>query len=137
MEALSRRKFIRMGISAALAFFITKMPLKLFPANSTEEDWVMPGEGRIIFISGEVRVNGIRVDIGDPLKEGDVLETGENSEAEIEIRDYAIFHVKANSTVQIEDIFKSPRINVKKGWFLIKGICDVYKINSSNELVKH
>jgi hypothetical protein len=47
-----------------------------------------------------------------------VVKTGDNSEAEIEIRDYAVFHIKENSTVLIEDILSSPRVEVKKGWFL-------------------
>ncbi len=47
-----------------------------------------------------------------------MVKTGVNSEAEIEIRDYAVFHIKENSTVLLEDVLLSPRVEVKKGWFL-------------------
>ncbi|HEA67331.1 MAG TPA: hypothetical protein ENI07_10990, partial [Desulfobacterales bacterium] len=83
-----------------------------------DEDWIMPEEGRVSFVSGEVFINNNRGDVGDTVREGDVVKTGDNSEAEIEIRDYAVFLIKENSTVLLEDVFSSPKVEVKKGWFL-------------------
>ena len=118
MKKISRRNFIKIGISAIAAIGLVKNPLKLIASNSPDDDWVMPEEGRVSFASGEVFINNSRGDVGDIVKEGDVVKTGDNSEAEIEIRDYAVFHIKENSTVFIEDILVSPRVDVKKGWFM-------------------
>jgi hypothetical protein len=118
MEKISRKNFIKVGISAIAAFGLVNNPLKLIASDSTDDDWVMPEEARVSFASGEVFINNSRGDVGDIVREGDVVNTGDNSEAEIEIRDYAVFHIKENSTVLIEDILLSPRVEVKKGWFL-------------------
>lgn len=118
MKKISRRNFIKIGISAMAAFGLVNNPLKPIASNTSDDDWVVPEEGRVSFVSGEVFINNNRADVGDIVKEGDVVKTGDNSEAEIEIRDYAVFHIKENSTVLIEDILLSPRVEVKKGWFL-------------------
>jgi len=118
MKKISRRNFIKIGISVIAAFGLVNNPLKLIASNSPDDDWVMPEEGRISFVSGKVFINNNRGDVGDIVKEGDVVKTGDNSEAEIEIRDYAVFHIKENSTVLLEDVLLSPRVEVKKGWFL-------------------
>jgi hypothetical protein len=115
---INRRDFIKAGISAAAAFALIKNPLRLFASGSKDEDWVMPEECRLSFVSGRVFVNNDRADFGDAVKEGDVVRTGPGSEAEIEIRDYAVFHIKEESTVRIDDVFLNPRVDVKKGWFL-------------------
>ncbi len=118
MKKISRRNFIKIGISAIAAFVLVKNPLKLIASNTSDEDWIMPEEGRVSFVSGEVFINNNRGDVGDTVREGDVVKTGDNSEAEIEIRDYAVFLIKENSTVLLEDVFSSPKVEVKKGWFL-------------------
>jgi hypothetical protein len=115
---INRRNFIKLGLSAAAAFVMMKNPFRLFASNSEDEEWVLPEEGRISFASGDVFVNNTSVDVGDPVKEGDVVRTGADSEAEIEIRDYAIFHIKESSTVRVDNMFIKPRVDVKKGWFL-------------------
>ncbi len=118
MKKISTRNFIKIGISAIAAFVLVKNPLKLIASNTSDEDWIMPEEGRVSFVSGEVFINNNRGDVGDTVREGDVVKTGDNSEAEIEIRDYAVFLIKENSTVLLEDVFSSPKVEVKKGWFL-------------------
>jgi hypothetical protein len=118
MKKINRRQFIKGCVSFAAAFVLIKNPFKLF-ASKKGEDWIMPEQGRISFISGEVFINDEKADIGDIVREGDEVRTVDNSEADIEIRDYAIFHIKENSVISVRDIFKKPRIDVKKGWFLI------------------
>ncbi len=54
MKKISRRNFIKIGISAIAAFGLVNNPLKLIASNSPDDDWVVPEEGRVSFVSGEV-----------------------------------------------------------------------------------
>jgi len=75
MKKISRRNFIKIGISAIAAFGLVNNPLKLIASNTSDDDWVMPEEGRVSFASGEVFINNSRGDVGDIVKEGDVVKT--------------------------------------------------------------
>ena len=118
MKKMSRRSFIKIGMAAVAAVGLTRNPLKLIASDSPDDEWVMPEQCRISFVSGEVFINDRRGDVGDSVREGDVVKTGVNSEAEIEMRDYAVFHIKEKSSVLIDDVLSSPRVDVRKGWFL-------------------
>jgi hypothetical protein len=118
MKMVNRREFIKGCIFFTTAFILIKNPFKLLAAKRGK-DWIMPEQGRISFITGEVLINDEKADIGDIVREGDTVRTGDDSEADVEIRDYTIFHIKENSTVIVRNIFEKPRIDVKKGWFLI------------------
>jgi len=63
-------------------------------AASRNKEWEMPIEGRISFTAGDVYVNDVRVESGAVVSEGDTIRTGPGSEADVEIRDFAVFHLK-------------------------------------------
>jgi hypothetical protein len=117
MERMKRREFIRLGAGVVAAAFCIKNPLSLFPAQ-TQEDFEVPKAARVSYLYGELLINGVSAEQGAEIFEGDIVQTGDNSEADIEIRDYAIFHIKANSTVEMNDIFQNAGVTVKRGWFL-------------------
>jgi hypothetical protein len=119
MKGLSRREFLQLLLGTAASLVLLRKPLRLLGSGSKEEEWEMPTEGRLSFISGEVRVNDRPAYVDDIVREGDVIQTGVGSEVEVELRDYAIFHLKENSSVRVENILASPKIRVEKGWFLI------------------
>jgi hypothetical protein len=118
MELFTRREFIRMGIGVAGSFLLFRSPLHLI-SGAREPDWEAPSEGRVSFVLGDVFLNDQAALEGDTVSEGDVIRTGPDSEADVEIKDFSIFHIKENTEVQIEDILTSPKVKVKKGWFLI------------------
>ncbi len=118
MDKLSRRAFLRMGAGLAGAAALSRTVFPLFAEKETEE-WTPPESARVSFLRGELLVNGASADLGDVLKQGDRLETLARSEAEIEVRDYALFQIKANTVVDLDDILGTPDIKVRKGWFLI------------------
>ncbi len=118
MERFTRRKFIRMGIGAAGAFLLLRNPYRLI-AGAKESDWEMPMEGRVSYVLGDVFINDQVASEGDVVSEGDVIRTGPDSEADVEIKDFSIFHIKENTEIEIEDILTSPKVKVRKGWFLI------------------
>ena len=118
MERFNRREFIRLGIGAAAAALLLKNPYRLI-AGSRDDDWKMPDQGRISYVSGEVFLNDRLVVEGALVSKGDVVRTGPRSEAEIEIRDSAVFSVRENTTVEVGDVLASPTLRVRKGWFLI------------------
>jgi ferric-dicitrate binding protein FerR (iron transport regulator) len=118
MRRVTRRELIRSGLGALAALLLLRNPFRLI-ASSREDDWEMPEEGRLRFVLGDVTVNGEMVGEGDPVSAGDILATGAGAEAEVEIRDHSIFHIKENSQVEVSNILDSPRLKVKRGWFLI------------------
>ncbi len=118
METMKRREFIRMIFGTAAAALLVKHPFRLIAA-SRNEDWEMPVEGRISFAAGEVYINDVMVESGAAVGEQDTVRTGPGSEADVEIRDFAVFHLKEKSSVTIENILDQPNIRVKKGWFLL------------------
>ena len=119
MERIDRREFLRLGAGIFTAALFTKVPLSLFPSQDrAQEQWVAPDSARVSYLTGRLLVNGVGVEQGAEVYEGDVLQTKEDSEADIEIRSYAIFHMKPDTTVEIDDIFQSAGVTVKKGWFL-------------------
>jgi hypothetical protein len=69
-------------------------------------------------VVGDVRVNGGRAAAGDTVSSGDVISTGMLSEADVEIRDVSIFHIKENTEVTLENLVMTPRVEVRQGWFL-------------------
>jgi hypothetical protein len=109
---------MRLGIGAVGAFFLLRNPYRLI-AGARESDWEMPTEGRISYVLGDVFINDQRASGEDLVSEGDVIRTGPNSETEVEIKDFSIFHIKENTEVEVEDILTSPKVKVRKGWFLI------------------
>lgn len=117
MERISRRRFIGMGAGAAFSALLLKDPFKLVAA-SREDDWEAPREGRISYVSGRVTVNGGAVSSGEPVVSGDVISTGPGSEADVEIRDVSIFHIKENTRVELESLLTRPALRVARGWFL-------------------
>ena len=118
MERFTRRQFIRMGIGAAGFFLFLKRPFQL-RAGAGEPEWEAPTEGRVSYILGDVFINDKAASVDDAVSRGDVIRTGPDSEADVDIRDFSIFHIKENTEVEIEDILTSPKVRVKKGWFLI------------------
>ncbi len=117
MERIKRREFFRKGITLALVSLFTKVPFRLF-SSAEPEPWIEPKEARVSFISGDFFINGIRAEVGASIVEGDTIQTGDQSEADIEIKDYAIFHMKENTVIEMNDIAAAHRVTVKKGWFL-------------------
>jgi hypothetical protein len=107
-----------MGIGAAGAFLLLRNPYRLI-AGTRDSDWEAPMEGRISFVLGDVFINDQAASEGDAVTEGDVIRTGPESAADVEIKDFSIFHIKENTEVEIEDILTSPKVKVRKGWFLI------------------
>ncbi len=117
MVRMNRREFFRMGAGLLGAALVTKCAVPLFSSQGSEQ-WVPPESAAVRYISGVLLVNGIRAEPGMVLNAGDHLETGDWSEAEIEIQDYAVFRMKANSVVEIDDIFQDAAVTVRNGWFL-------------------
>lgn len=117
MMRMHRREFLRLGAGVFAAAFFTNIPEFLLSSQSGDQ-WVVPKTARVSYLVGELKINGVRVGQGAVVNEGDILQTGDRSEADIEVRDYAIFHLKANSIVEIDDIFQNAGVTVKKGWFL-------------------
>jgi len=115
---MKRREFIRMIFGTTVAALLVRHPFRLIAASRSEE-WEMPMEGRISFAAGDVYVNEVRVESGVLVGEGDTIRTGTGSEADVEIRDFAVFHLKEKSSVTTESILSQPKIRVKKGWFLL------------------
>ena len=118
MERMDRRSFLRLGAGAFITALFSRKALPLFSSQQQEEEWVAPTAARVGYLSGRLLINGREATSGDEIGEGDLLETKEDSEADIEIRNFAIFHMKAETTVEVNDIFKAARVTVKKGWFL-------------------
>ena len=58
MERISRRDFIRTGLSVTFISLFTRVPFRLFSSQEVEP-WVEPIEARVSFISGEFFINGI------------------------------------------------------------------------------
>jgi ferric-dicitrate binding protein FerR (iron transport regulator) len=117
--AMTRRDFIRAGVASATALWAAAGdPFFLF-ASRRDRKWTAPAEGRIGYASGQVLVNGKQASSGDPVKAQDLLETGPGAEVDVEMRDYSIFHLKENSSVEVADILSRPSVRVKRGWFLI------------------
>ncbi len=119
MEQVKRREFLRIVIGAAVSLLLFRRPIQLRGGSSKVEDWEMPREGRISFVSGEVYLNERTAEIGNSVTDGDTISTGADSEAEIELQDYAIFNIRENSSVRISDILSNPKVEMKSGWFLI------------------
>jgi hypothetical protein len=119
MEKLKRREFLRIVIGAAASLLLFRRPIQLRGGSSKAEDWEMPQEGRISFVSGEVYLNERTAEIGNSVTDGDIIRTSADSEAEIELQDYAIFNIRENSSVKISDILSNPKVEMKSGWFLI------------------
>jgi hypothetical protein len=116
---LTRKEFIRMGVASMAALWgAVRDPFSLFAA-ARGKDWTMPAEGRIGYSSGQVFVNSRQAEAGDPVRTGDLVETGPVSQADVEMRDHSFFHLKENSSVRVSDILSRPAVEVKKGWFLI------------------
>jgi len=118
MRKMSRRRFIRVCISAAAAGFLLRNPYRLVAGGGTRK-WEMPDQGRIRFIKGEVYVNDIRAVIGDTVNQDDRIRTDEKSEAEIELQDFAVFSIKENTTCSVRDLFTKPTLELEKGWCLL------------------
>jgi hypothetical protein len=118
MERIDRRSFLRLGAGVFAAALFTRTPLTLFSSQDEEESWVAPKAARVGYLVGTLLINGRGAEQGDEIVEGDILQTEDNSEADIEIKNYAMFHMKANTTVEVNDIFKAARVTVKKGRFL-------------------
>jgi hypothetical protein len=119
MKKISRREFIRTGVAVTLVSLFARIPFKLFSSQSQEAGpWTEPLEARVSFISGEFFINGNKASVGDKISAGDTIQTGFLSEADIEMQDYAIFHMKANTSIEIDDIVSEAKVKVKKGWFL-------------------
>jgi ferric-dicitrate binding protein FerR (iron transport regulator) len=76
-------------------------------------------EGRLSYVLGDVFINENPASEGDAVTEGDVIRTGPDSAADVEIKDFSIFHIKENTEIEVENILTSPKLKVKKGWFLI------------------
>jgi hypothetical protein len=117
MERMTRRGFIRMGAGAAVSALLLRDPFSLVAA-SRDREWEPPREGRISFASGRVEVNGRAAGAGDPLASGDVISTGRGSQADVEIRDVAVFHIKEDTEVALEELLARPSLRVARGWFL-------------------
>ena len=117
MERISRRDFIRTGLSVTFISLFTRVPFRLFSSQEVEP-WVEPIEARVSFISGEFFINGIKAEAGDNIVEKDTIRTGDRSEADIEIKNYAIFHMKENTIIEINDVVAEGRVKVKRGGFL-------------------
>jgi len=118
MERIDRRSFLRLGAGVFTAALFTRVPLSLFSSQDEMEDWAAPKAARVGYLVGKLLINGRGAQQGEEIVEGDLLQTKDNSEADIEIKNYAIFHMKANTTVEVNDIFKDAGVTVKKGWFL-------------------
>jgi hypothetical protein len=106
------------GIGVAGASMLMRNPFRLI-AGARETGWNPPAEGRLSYVLGAVYINETAASEGDAVTEGDVIRTGEASEAEVEIQDFSIFHIKENTEIEINDILASPKVKVRKGWFLI------------------
>jgi hypothetical protein len=117
MERISRRDFIRAGLTVSFISLFTKVPLRVFSSEEVES-WIEPTEARVSFILGDFYINGLKADVGAAIVEGDTIKTGDRSEADIEIKDYAIFHMKENTIIEINDVITDARVEVKRGWFL-------------------
>jgi len=118
MTRITRRDFIRMGIGASAALLLVRNPYRLIQ-GARESDWEMPREGRISFVLGEVFLNDGPALQGDLVSLGDVIRTGQKSEAEVELRDYSIIHIKENTVIEVENILTTPALKIRKGWFLV------------------
>jgi hypothetical protein len=103
---MSRRRFIRICITAAAAGFLLRNPFRLVSGGGKQK-WEMPDQGRIRFIKGEVYVNDLRAEIGDTVNQDDSIRTGEKSETEIELQDFAVFSIKENTTCYMCDCYGS------------------------------
>ena len=118
MGPCTRREFIRMGIGAAGALFLLRNPYGLI-AGSRESDWTAPVQGRMSYVLGDVFINDNPASVGDPVSEGDVIRTGMDSAADVEVKDFSIFHIKESTEIEVNNILSSPKVKVKKGWFLV------------------
>jgi hypothetical protein len=117
VEKISRRDFIHTGLTVTFVSLLAGVPFRLFSSEEVEP-WIEPKEARVSFIFGDFFINGIKSEVGASIVEGDVIHTGERSEADIEIKDYAIFHMKANTVIEMNNIVTGGRVKVRKGWFL-------------------
>ncbi|UCB44530.1 MAG: FecR domain-containing protein [Spirochaetota bacterium] len=117
MKRMSRREFIRTGLAVSFVSLFVKAPFRLFSSEEVEP-WVAPIEARVSFIFGEFFINGKKAEVGANIVEGDIIRTGDRSEAEIEVKNYAIFHMKENTVIEINNIVAKGRVKVKSGWFL-------------------
>jgi ferric-dicitrate binding protein FerR (iron transport regulator) len=114
---MNRRSFIRMGAGVAASALLLRNPLNLLAA-SREDTWEAPREGRISYVSGTVTVNGREAAPGTLVASGDLISTGPDSEADVEIRDVSIFHIKEDTQVKMENLTATPSLRVTRGWFL-------------------
>jgi len=128
MGPCTRREFIRMGIGAAGAFLLLRNPYTLI-AGSRESDWEAPMQGRVSYVLGDVFINDKVASVGDVILDGDVISTGPDSAADVEVKDFSIFHIKENTEIEVNNILTSPKVKVRKGWFLI-----IVKRNTSLEV---
>ncbi len=115
MLKLTRREFIKAGLTTALMLYLN--PFKII-ASSRSKNWKMPEAGRLSYLSGNVYINGKIAEVGDNIVKGDTVKTGSDSEADIEIRDFAVFHIKQNTEITIDQILNKTKLTVKRGWFL-------------------
>jgi hypothetical protein len=106
-----------MGAGLIGAVMVTKCAVPLFAPQEAEQ-LVPPESTAVRYVSGVLLVNPKGAEPGTQLNAGDRLETGDRSEAEIETSDYALFHIKENSIVEIDDILQDAAVTVRKGWFL-------------------
>ncbi len=70
---------------------------------------------KVDFISGAVSVNGKDAHVGDSIKNGDVIETGDNSTARLRLDKKTMVQIKKNSRL----VYKIPQENtlyLERGW---------------------
>ena len=86
-----------MGIGAAGAFLLLRNPYRLIAGSKS--NWEAPMEGRVSYVLGDVFINDRVASEGDLVSEGDVIRTGPDSAADVEVKDFSIFHIKENNTI--------------------------------------
>ncbi len=59
--------------------------------------------GKIVFVSGEVTIEGKSAKVGDTVSVGDELTTGKNSSCEITVGDTSILRIKNNTHPQTSE----------------------------------
>ena len=82
-----------MGIGVAGSFLLLRSPFHLI-AGARKSDWEAPREGRVSYVLGDVFINDRVASEGDLVSEGDVIRTGPDSAADVEVKDFSIFHIK-------------------------------------------
>jgi ferric-dicitrate binding protein FerR (iron transport regulator) len=79
--------------------------------------WAAGTEGQVVYLEGDVTVNGVAVDIGTKLPGQSLIRTGKGSSVEVVFGDRNIFHLGAQTVLKIDFSTAAKQVSLDKGLF--------------------